>query len=126
MDEKRILIVDDDPEMTGPLAEFLGRAGPYEVRAEHEPRRVLKHALTWLPDLILMDITMPGKEGNELAEEIDADPRLRDIPVVFLTGAVTIRELGVQGRRIGAHHFLAKPIKPEEVLRFLENQLART
>ena len=122
---KRILIVDDDPAMTGPLAEFLERAGPYEVHVEHSPSRVLQQTLTWQPDLVLMDITMPGKEGNELAEEIEADPRMRDIPVVFLTGAVTIRELGVQGRRIGAHRFLAKPIKPEEVLRFLENQLAR-
>lgn len=121
---RRILIVDDDLSVTAPLAEFLARTGSYEVRVENGPCRVLEQARTWRPHLILMDLTMPGKEGNELAEEIEQDPRLRDIPVVFFTGAVTIRELGRQGRRIGAHRFLAKPIRPAEVLRFLDAQFA--
>ncbi len=67
------------------------------------------------PDAILLDIEMPGLDGHQVLATLKADPELRDIPVVFLTGRTSTDDM-VAGLRAGAHDYLKKPFEPAELI----------
>jgi putative two-component system response regulator len=109
----RILVVDDNHDNTLLMRELLASRG-YDVRTastaeEAEEQLHLQH-----PDLVLLDVIMPGKSGYELCRELKDDPTTRLIPVVMITG-LTDREDKVRGIESGADDFLNKPIFPEEL-----------
>jgi putative two-component system response regulator len=110
---QRILVVDDNPDNIILTRELLGSRG-YEVQsvtsAEEAQQAIQKHQ----PDLILLDVILPGKSGYELCRELKEDPFTRLIPVVMITG-LTDREDKIRGIEAGADDFLNKPIFPEEL-----------
>jgi CheY-like chemotaxis protein len=73
--------------------------------------------------LILLDVMMPGMDGGELASRIQASPKLKSVPIVFLTAAATKGEVYARGGKVGGLPFLAKPVELSEVLACLEKQL---
>ena len=87
--KKRILVVDDEPEITFMVKLNLEQTGRYEVRTENLGRRAIEAAREFRPDLILLDVMMPDMLGSEIAEQLQADPKLRAIKFVFLTAMVT-------------------------------------
>jgi putative two-component system response regulator len=108
-----ILVVDDNPDnlmLTRHLLESRG----YRVHACHTAEDAERLIAESLPDLILLDIVLPGKSGYELCAELKADPKTRLIPVVMITG-LTDREDKIRGIEAGADDFLNKPIFPEEL-----------
>jgi putative two-component system response regulator len=109
----RILVVDDNQDNTFLMRELLSSRG-YDVRtastAEQGERLIQEEP----PDLVLLDVIMPGKSGYELCREIKEDPMTRLIPVVMITG-LTDREDKIKGIEVGADDFLNKPIFPEEL-----------
>jgi two-component system, OmpR family, response regulator len=121
---KRILIIDDDPDVTGLLKLNLELNGLYEVRTENDSEAALRAAGEFSPDLILLDVMMPGLDGGQLATLFAARARFKQVPIVFLTAAVTRKELSERGGRVGGLPFLAKPADLEEVLRCLSRELA--
>ena len=109
----RILVVDDNQDNTFLMRELLGTHGYDVVSASnaHEADTVM-HAEP--PDLVLLDVVMPGKSGYELCKEWKSDPETRLIPVIMITG-LSDREDKIRGIEVGADDFLNKPIFPEEL-----------
>ena len=123
MGKKRILVVDDESMITSTFKEFLERTGKYEVREENSGVRALDAVKEFQPDLVLLDILLPDLDGASIAAALKQDDNLKDIPIIFLTGLVTKQDVGTQAREIGGHSFLAKPLKPEEMLWVVEENL---
>jgi DNA-binding response OmpR family regulator len=123
--KKRILVVDDEPKITRWLRLNLEQTGEYEVREENQGSHALTAALDFRPDLILLDVLMPAVAGGELASQFQASPRFRDIPIIFLTAAVTREEVNSHGGYVGGLPFLAKPVDIPELIECLRTHLQR-
>jgi len=111
---KQILIVDDNPENLMVLGELLRPR--YKVRAANSGRRALQLASQRpAPDMMLLDVMMPGLNGYEVLERLRATPATRDIPVIFTTamGAVEDEQRGLA---LGAVDYITKPLRPAAVL----------
>jgi CheY-like chemotaxis protein len=101
----------------------LEQTGRYEVRTENLGRKAIEAAREFRPDLILLDVMMPGMLGSEIAAQLEADPELRAIKFVFLTAMVTKEEAQRSFGEIGGHTFIAKPISADELCQVIEEQL---
>jgi CheY-like chemotaxis protein len=120
--KRRILIVDNDRDTTHLVKILLERTGRYSVLEENDATKAHQSAQNLRPDLILLDIVMPEKDGGEVAAQIQADPELQRTPVIFLTALVTETETKT-GLRIQGHPFLAKPINIPELINGIEENL---
>ncbi|MCL5096854.1 MAG: response regulator [Candidatus Omnitrophica bacterium] len=124
MRKKRILVVDDEASFTRLVKFNLEATGNYEVREENWGDRVLAAVKDFSPDLILLDIIMPGEDGGEVAAKLQAHPHWQRIPLVFLTAAVKKEEIGSSGGRIGGFAYLAKPVDMEELIHCIERNVS--
>jgi CheY-like chemotaxis protein len=126
MEEKhRILIVDDDTLYTKLLKIQLEKTGAYEVKTVAHAQLVVAAAREFGPQLILLDIMMPGQDGGETAAQLAADERLQDIPVVFLTSAVTRAEMAEKGGLVAGRRILAKPVGERELVDTIQKYLKK-
>lgn len=117
-----ILVVDDTPDNLSLMRELL--MDDYQVRLANGGERALKLAAQEPhPDLILLDIMMPGLDGYEVCQRLKTDPLTREIPVVFLT-AKTEFEDEKRGLEMGAVDYITKPISPPIVLARVKIHLA--
>jgi len=109
----RILLVDDDPALRTLLRTTFEVADVDVVEAEgaERARRRIRGAR---PDVIVLDVNMPGITGLELCEQLKADPATKDIPVILLTGSSG--GSSAAGKRVGADAFVRKPFSPLELL----------
>jgi CheY-like chemotaxis protein len=114
-EKKRILVVDDQPSDTRLLKLYLEQTGDYVVREENHAKAALSAGEEFQPHLILLDVMMPGMDGGDLAACFQASPKLKAVPIVFLTAIVTKGEVEAGGGRIGRFPFLAKPVVLSEV-----------
>jgi len=114
-EKKRILVVDDLPSDTRLVKFCLEQTGDYVVREENDSKAALCAAEEFQPHLILLDLMMPGMDGGDLAACFQASPKLKAVPIVFLTAIVTKGEVEAGGGRIGRFPFLAKPVVLSEV-----------
>jgi CheY-like chemotaxis protein len=126
MRRKKILLVDDEVGMTRTLALYLAENGDCEVRVENVGSRALQTAREFRPDMIFLDIVMPDADGGTLAAEINADPRLKGTPVVFLTALVSRRETQGVPTEIGGHPFLAKPVDPDTLVAYIQKHVGQS
>ncbi|MCZ6690578.1 MAG: response regulator [Planctomycetota bacterium] len=122
-DKKKILAVDDEVQMTKMLKRNLDVTGKFEVRTENEGLKALAAAKEFRPDLILLDVMMPDADGGEVAAQILADPDLKGTPIIFLTAIVEKQEVEGSAGTIGGHPFLAKPIRTEDLITAIEENL---
>lgn len=109
----KILVVDDKLDTLLLLRELLSSRG-YEIITATEAAEAEELVRSEKPDLVLLDVVMPGKSGYELCRELKEDAATRLIPVVMITG-LTDREDRVRGIEAGADDFLSKPLYPEEL-----------
>ena len=117
-----ILIIDDNQDLTHSAKLALEKTGRYVVCEENDASKAHQTAQGVKPDLILLDIAMPGTDGGEVAARIQSNPELQRIPIVFLTAPVTNAE-GNSGLRIQGHPFLAKPVSLPKLIDGIEKNL---
>jgi CheY-like chemotaxis protein len=122
--KKRILVVDDEPGITRMLKLNLEQTGEFVVQVENAALHALTAALAFQPDLILLDVLMPGVDGGQLAAHFQASPRLEKVPIIFLTAAATKQEVNSHGGQIGGLEFLAKSVDMPEVVASIRKHLA--
>ncbi len=111
---KKILIIDDSEELRTTLGAFLS-AGGFNVEAVADGDQGLDALWHWKPDLVILDLRMPGKAGWEVMRDIRAHPDTEDLPVILLT-AVRDEQSKVLGFRSGADDYLEKPFQALELV----------
>ncbi|WP_414859120.1 response regulator [Nostoc sp. KVJ3] len=117
-----VLVVDDNPANLQVLSSFLDQSS-FEVWAARSGEKALQRLENDdLPDLILLDVMMPGINGFETCKHLKSNPRLQDIPVIFMTALSETAEK-VKGLQLGAVDYITKPFQYEEVLVRIENHL---
>jgi CheY-like chemotaxis protein len=121
-EKRRILIVDDDRDSTHVIKILLEKVGSYLVLEENDAAKAHQSARNFRPDVILLDIQMPGTDGGDIAAQIEDDPKLRRTPIIFLTALVTKAEAKA-GLHIQGHPVLAKPINIPELTKGIEENL---
>ena len=117
-----ILIVDDTPANLNVLSAILGKRG-YRVRPAINGTLALKAAQKAAPDLMLLDVQMPGLDGYEVCRQLKADAQTRAIPVIFISALDDVLDK-VEAVQVGGVDYITKPFQIEEVLARVENQLA--
>lgn len=116
-----ILIVDDSPDNLRVLSTTLNQQG-YEVRCVKSGSMALMGVQAAPPELILLDIRMPGMDGYEVCKQLKTDPRTCEIPVIFLSALDEVLDK-VQAFAVGGADYITKPFQVEEVLARVEHQL---
>jgi DNA-binding response OmpR family regulator len=126
MNKHKILVVDDDPKLSHLVKTILEKTTLYEVQEENRSSAALATAKAFGPDMILLDVDMPGKDGGEVARELQSDVVLRRKPLLFFTSLISHREAGKREVERGGMLFLAKPVDPavltETVARLLRQE----
>ncbi len=117
-----ILVIDDVSENLRLLMEIMGKRG-YTLRPASDGSYGLATAQLEPPDLILLDIMMPGMDGYEVCEQLKADARTCDIPVIFISGRGQVLDK-MKAFSVGGVDYINKPFHPEEVLARVETHLA--
>lgn len=118
---ERILVIDDSDDSRELIGRFLDRAG-YEVTAATDGQDGLTKAFATDPDLILLDIMMPGMDGYEVCETLKKEARTRDIPVIFLSALGESRDK-IRGLEIGGADYITKPFDRGEALARVRSHL---
>lgn len=114
---KKILTVDDEAAIVQLFSKILSREG-YAVITATSGKECLVQAREQHPDLILLDVNMPGKDdGGQVAQDLRDDARTKDIPIVFLTGIVSEREVNESHGMIAGRAFISKFSEPAEIVR---------
>lgn len=109
-----VLLVDDVPENLDLLIDTLRAAG-HEIRVAESGERALKQLPYVEPDLVLLDVMLPGISGFDTCRRMKADPRWREVPVLFVTAMTEVTEK-MKGFEAGGVDYLTKPFHPQEVL----------
>jgi putative two-component system response regulator len=122
VEKATVLVVDDTPDNLSLMSGLL--KDDYKVKVANNGEKALKIAQSENPpDLILLDIMMPGMDGYEVCQHLKANPATRDIPVIFLTAKVEVED-EKRGLELGAVDYLTKPVSPPIVMARVKNHLA--
>jgi CheY-like chemotaxis protein len=120
---KVIMVVDDSQTVRNIMALILNRSGYRSIRISSAMEAL--HTLTELiPDLIFLDITLPGMDGLDVCKIIKENPRTKQVPVVMLSGNNEVFDK-VMGRLAGASDYITKPFEPESILMCIQSFLGQ-
>ena len=111
---KRVLVIEDEPNITEAISFILSRDG-WTVHIHSDGVTAVERVRATPPDLVILDVMLPGRSGFDILRELRASPDTADLPVMMLTarGAAKDREMALS---LGASHFMTKPFSNSEVL----------
>ena len=121
---KQILIVDDEPNVVMPI-QFLMEQQGYRVMIAERGEDALDLIYQYKPDLVLLDIMLPGIDGYEVCEIIRLNPNYRNVKIIFLTAKGREVEIA-QGLALGADAYITKPFSNAELLAKVKELLEKT
>jgi two-component system, OmpR family, phosphate regulon response regulator PhoB len=110
----QILVVDDEPDISALVAYHLARAS-YRVRTATDGADALRAVENQLPDLIVLDLMLPGVSGLDILRELRRRPETHTLPVILLTARKEEQDR-IEGLRLGADDYVAKPFSPQELI----------
>ena len=108
------MIIDDEPEITEIVDTFLSEAG-YQVAVENNSTNAVERVRMYRPDVVLLDIMMPGISGYQICEDLKKDPEFATLPIIFLTGKDRNDDQG-RSFKSGGDMFIKKPFSCERLL----------
>ena len=114
MPSQKILVVDDSPTERFFIAELLTKKGYTVITAENGQEAMVK-VKAERPNLVVMDVVMPGQNGFQVTRALSRDPDTHGIPIIICTSKSNETDR-IWGLRQGAREYLVKPVKPEELL----------
>ncbi|CAN5613044.1 response regulator transcription factor [soil metagenome] len=117
---RRVLVIEDDPNLSEVVARYLQREG-FEVDVRDDGADGLAHAMQWLPDLVVLDVLLPGMDGFEICRRLR---QFAPIPVVMLTARAE-EDDRVLGLDLGADDYVTKPFSPRELTARIKAVLRR-
>jgi DNA-binding response OmpR family regulator len=120
---KRVVVVDDEPSVGAAVRALLGPEG-FQVDTPTDPETALPELLRSVPDLVILDVNMPGMSGWELCALLRRQSATREIPVLFLTGRKEVRDR-ITAMQVGGSDYLAKPFGADDLRRKV-NSLLKT
>lgn len=120
MEKKKVLVVDDEKFFTELLKSNLELTGKFEVRTENGGANAASVARDFDPDIVLLDIVMPGMSGVSVAEQFQNDEKIKSTPVIFLTALATTEKTVDEDILVGNHPFIAKPISLNDLIICIE------
>jgi CheY-like chemotaxis protein len=127
-DKQLILVVDDDPDLVDMISTKL-EANKYRTAKAYDGVQAWEQIRQEKPDLVILDVMMPKKDGYVVCEEIKDDPAFKDIAVVLLTAVVdklpTTTYTHHEGRTTRADDFIAKPIDLDKLMDIVQENLRR-
>lgn len=118
---KTILIVDDEPNIVISIEYLMKRAG-YEVAIAYDGQQALNYLAENSPALMILDVMMPNKNGFEVCEEVRADNRFVDMPILMLTAKGREAEMN-KGLSLGANAYITKPFSTHELVERVKSLL---
>ena len=108
----KIALIDDDNDMVDLLSTYLNNE--FDVSIFTNVKEITDKLVDLNPDIILLDVNMPDKDGFEIIEELKVNRRTRGIPVIFIS-ALTESEYAIKGLQLQAEDYIRKPFNPEEI-----------
>ena len=120
---KKVLVVDDEPGFTTMVGLALDQIGGYEMRETNDSTAALAVAREFQPDIILLDVMMPGMDGGDVAAQLRASVETRNVPVLFVTALVGNEEVPPGGLLRNGYRYLPKSVTFEELTRCIEESL---
>jgi len=125
-EKKRILVVDDEPDFAGIVQQNLEKEG-FVVEVAYDGDEGLEKVQANPPDVIVLDVMMPGKDGYQVCSELKADDRFADIPIILLTAVAShvtsTRYSHRDGMSTEADDYLAKPASAEQITESIKGLL---
>jgi DNA-binding response OmpR family regulator len=120
--KKRILIVDDEPNIVVPL-EFLMKQNNFDVQAAETGEKAMDLISSWKPDLILLDIMLPGMDGYEVCQKIRQEKEFNHTRIVFLSAMARSIDIA-KGMGLSADDYITKPFATDYVVNKIKELLA--
>ena len=124
MEVKRVLIVDDEAMFTDLVKLNLEKTERFTVRVVNDPAEALTAAREFKPDIALLDVIMPGKDGGQVLAELRAE--FAGLPVIFVTATITQRGLHQRDDKINGMPFVAKPVEPKKLIKRIDEELRKS
>lgn len=123
--KRRVLLVDDESALTNLCRLMLEKTDSFIVHEENLGARALSTARQFRPDVIFLDIRLPDKDGHAIAAELQSDPDLRGVPIVFWSGSLSCKK-DVVANSHGCWPALPKPFSTEELTQFAHDPSYKT
>lgn len=122
-DKKRILLVDDEKDITESLTINLEATGKYTVHTVNDPREAVSTARSFKPDIIILDVVMPKMDGGDVQSAIRADSQLKKVPIILVTALLSNDEIGGGAREASGDYMLAKPVRLPVLVKLIDQRI---